>query len=148
MKLYKTTQGIIIQCDDKVYLSQEKDWDYYINQDNLHEVIEAVIQTLNEVLWDYEGILAPIGHQEVWASGVTYMRSREARMEESQDSNRAPYGGTKQAAFGRLVCLRRWPAWSSFALFTVNCELSNVKCGLSKGQGTRPEISPPPRADC
>ena len=51
MKLYKTTQGIIIQCDDKVYLSQEKDWDYYINQDNLYEVIESEIQTLNEISW-------------------------------------------------------------------------------------------------
>ena len=61
MKLYKTTQGIIIQCDDKVYLSQEKDWDYCVNQDNLHEVIETEIQTLNEILWDYEGIHAPIG---------------------------------------------------------------------------------------
>ena len=91
MKLYKTTQGIIIQCDDKVYLSQEKDWDYYINLDNLYEVIEAEIQTLNEILWDYEDINAPIGHQEIWASGVTYMRSREARMEESQDSGGADF---------------------------------------------------------
>src|SRR5690606_9687829 len=29
-------------------------------------------------------ILAPIDHQEVWAAGVTYRRSREARMEESE----------------------------------------------------------------
>ena len=28
--------------------------------------------------------LAPIGSQEVWAAGVTYFRSREARMEESE----------------------------------------------------------------
>jgi len=31
-------------------------------------------------------ILAPIGNQEVWASGVTYYRSRSARMEESKDA--------------------------------------------------------------
>jgi len=30
-------------------------------------------------------LLAPIAAQEVWAAGVTYLRSREARMEESQD---------------------------------------------------------------
>jgi 2-dehydro-3-deoxy-D-arabinonate dehydratase len=29
---------------------------------------------------------APVNNQEVWASGVTYMRSREARMEESKDA--------------------------------------------------------------
>ena len=33
---------------------------------------------------------APIGHQEVWAAGVTYLRSRTARMEESKDAG----GGT------------------------------------------------------
>ena len=31
-------------------------------------------------------ILAPIGSQEVWAAGVTYYRSRDARMEESKES--------------------------------------------------------------
>jgi 2-dehydro-3-deoxy-D-arabinonate dehydratase len=33
--------------------------------------------------------LAPIGSQEVWAAGVTYLRSREARVEETAD--RTPY---------------------------------------------------------
>lgn len=28
----------------------------------------------------------PMGTQEIWASGVTYMRSKEARMEESKDA--------------------------------------------------------------
>lgn len=31
-------------------------------------------------------ILAPIDQQEVWAAGVTYSRSRDARMEESQEA--------------------------------------------------------------
>ncbi len=33
-----------------------------------------------------ERVLAPIQNQEVWASGVTYLRSRDARMQESKDS--------------------------------------------------------------
>src|SRR6187549_1556114 len=33
---------------------------------------------------------APIGSQEIWAAGVTYLRSRTARMEESKDAG----GGT------------------------------------------------------
>ena len=32
-------------------------------------------------------ILAPIGQQDVWAAGVTYRRSRDARMSESRSSN-------------------------------------------------------------
>jgi 2-dehydro-3-deoxy-D-arabinonate dehydratase len=35
-------------------------------------------------------LLAPLGTQEVWAAGVTYFRSRTARMEESKDAG----GGT------------------------------------------------------
>jgi 2-dehydro-3-deoxy-D-arabinonate dehydratase len=33
-----------------------------------------------------EDVLAPIGSQEVWAAGVTYFRSRDARMEESKSA--------------------------------------------------------------
>jgi 2-dehydro-3-deoxy-D-arabinonate dehydratase len=39
---------------------------------------------------DLAEIYAPIDFQEVWAAGVTYFRSREARMEESKDTG----GGT------------------------------------------------------
>jgi 2-dehydro-3-deoxy-D-arabinonate dehydratase len=35
---------------------------------------------------DERAVLAPIGAQEVWAAGVTYYRSRDARMEESRDA--------------------------------------------------------------
>src|SRR5690606_19895550 len=38
-----------------------------------------------------EGLLAPMGNQEIWAAGVTYYRSRTARMEESQDSGGADF---------------------------------------------------------
>src|SRR5262245_50542220 len=30
-------------------------------------------------------VVAPVDHQEVWAAGVTYERSREARMEEATE---------------------------------------------------------------
>ena len=30
-------------------------------------------------------VMAPVGSQEVWAAGVTYLRSREARVEEARD---------------------------------------------------------------
>lgn len=33
-----------------------------------------------------DGLVAPIGSQEVWAAGVTYYRSRTARMEESEEA--------------------------------------------------------------
>ena len=33
--------------------------------------------------------LAPVDHQEIWAAGVTYLRSRDARMEESVSAKSA-----------------------------------------------------------
>ena len=51
------------------------------------EFRDAVEHALTEL--DPEGceLLAPVESQEVWASGVTYQRSREARMEESADAD-------------------------------------------------------------
>ena len=37
------------------------------------------------------GLLPPIGTQEVWAAGVTYLRSRTARMEESAAAGGADF---------------------------------------------------------
>ena len=91
MKLYKTNQGIIIETDEKFYLSNALNWDAYVNQDNLFEILSTDVQSLTPISWNGEGILAPIQSQEIWASGVTYMRSREARMEESQDSGGADF---------------------------------------------------------
>ena len=50
-------------------------------------------------------LLAPIGSQEVWASGVTYYRSRNARMEEAKTAgggdfyDRVYAGGTSRAFY-------------------------------------------------
>jgi len=49
---------------------------------------ELVLTTQARYLAD-DSILPPIGRQEVWAAGVTYLKSRDARMEESQSSGAA-----------------------------------------------------------
>jgi 2-dehydro-3-deoxy-D-arabinonate dehydratase len=91
MNIYKTRKGFIIRSDEgQLFLSQETDWDLYINRDDLYEKLSEEISTLTpnpslNILLE-EHLLAPVGQQEIWASGVTYMRSREARMEESKDS--------------------------------------------------------------
>lgn len=88
MKLYRTSQGIIIEFDSSFYLSPQKNWDSYVNRDDLYDAILAEIQALSadpsleETL--KTTLLAPINQQEIWASGVTYTKSREARMEESK----------------------------------------------------------------
>lgn len=90
MKLYKTTTGFAIEADGKVYLSAFQDWDALINQDDLYEVLSLEIQKLSPIGdsdWlASQTILAPIQSQEIWAAGVTYLRSKVARMEESKES--------------------------------------------------------------
>jgi 2-dehydro-3-deoxy-D-arabinonate dehydratase len=111
MKLYRTNQGIIIEASEKFYLSNAKNWDTYVNQDNLFNIITTDIESLSEIFWHYEGILAPISTQEIWASGVTYVRSREARMEESQESGGADfyakvYGAERPELFFKSTAAR------------------------------------------
>jgi 2-dehydro-3-deoxy-D-arabinonate dehydratase len=91
MHLYKTTKGIIVSHNQQHFLLDE-DWDKLVNHDNLSEHLlqlsnskekmneRDVEEFLNTLL------LAPIGTQEVWAAGVTYLRSRDARIEEAKDA--------------------------------------------------------------
>jgi 2-dehydro-3-deoxy-D-arabinonate dehydratase len=87
MKIYKTKSGIIIEKENKFYLLKD-DWDLFINDDHLFQNIERLIRSSNEIengskLIDEE-TLAPVGSQELWACGVTYLRSKEGRQEESK----------------------------------------------------------------
>jgi len=88
MKIYRTEQGIVIDQEGKFFIVKDEDWDKFINRKNLHEYVSAKIKTLaaDELLKTPDNILAPIQHQEIWASGVTYLRSREARVEEARDA--------------------------------------------------------------
>ena len=58
MKLYKTIQGIIIEASERFYLSNADNWDAYINQNNIFEVLSSDIQSLTAISWNGEGILA------------------------------------------------------------------------------------------
>ncbi len=88
MKLYKTRQGLVVEHEGQFYRAPSDDWDYLVNQDDLHSFLLQAIPSSaasdEYAAWAADEVLAPIGQQEVWASGVTYLRSRDARMEESK----------------------------------------------------------------
>jgi 2-dehydro-3-deoxy-D-arabinonate dehydratase len=93
MKVYKTASNIIIEAEGKKYKIGETDWDTFINRDNLADYLKTQVRSATAVTeeWFSQQVLeAPIGSQEIWAAGVTYLRSRDARMEESKDAG----GGT------------------------------------------------------
>jgi 2-dehydro-3-deoxy-D-arabinonate dehydratase len=90
MKLYKTQKGTYLKTDASVY-QVEGDWDELINRDNLYQHLTTVIATAkrtDDKNWQAD-LLPPVGNQEVWAAGVTYLQSRDARVEESQESGGA-----------------------------------------------------------
>ncbi|MCY7422718.1 MAG: hypothetical protein LH478_13365 [Chitinophagaceae bacterium] len=88
MNVYKTTEGIIIHHENSFYLSAANNWDIFINRDNLYNEIRDEIQTLkpgNELSSVIDkSTEAPTKSQEIWAAGVTYLRSMKARMEEAK----------------------------------------------------------------
>lgn len=89
MKVFKTNQGILIENNHKFYLT-DIDWDSFITDDDIYTNTLTLISKL-EPIGNSEallngGIMPPVGRQEIWASGVTYYSSREARIEESKDA--------------------------------------------------------------
>jgi 2-dehydro-3-deoxy-D-arabinonate dehydratase len=87
LKLYKIKQGCAIEHDGRYYSAPDFSWDDLVARDDLGDFLSRSLGTLRGV--DSEAIspsnlVGPIGSQEVWAAGVTYHRSRDARMEESE----------------------------------------------------------------
>jgi 2-dehydro-3-deoxy-D-arabinonate dehydratase len=89
MKLYRTAPGVVVESDGR-FVALSDDWDALINHEELHEYLSRAFLSGRSTAAIDAPILAPIGHQEVWAAGVTYYRSRTARIEESRDAG----GGT------------------------------------------------------
>ncbi|GAB2611593.1 hypothetical protein GCM10027035_05030 [Emticicia sediminis] len=88
MKIYNTTSGPLAEHNNEYYSFKELSFDALVNQPNLFQFLKQAIEAKNaKQKPDLEKtLLAPIVSQEVWASGVTYLRSKTARMEESKDA--------------------------------------------------------------
>src|SRR6478752_4667812 len=94
MQLFRTTKGAILKNNDKLVLLSEN-WNTIINRSDLFGYLSELSETspsisieefTERIKYDLQ---APIETQEVWAAGVTYLKSRDARMEESKDSGGA-----------------------------------------------------------
>ncbi|MET0299499.1 MAG: fumarylacetoacetate hydrolase family protein [Flavitalea sp.] len=94
MHLYKTSKGNYLAYNNAGY-KIEQDWNTIVNHENLFEYLTGLTTSENAISSDQlknvvlKNLLAPIGDQELWAAGVTYLRSRDARMEESKESGAA-----------------------------------------------------------
>lgn len=90
MKLYKTKSAIVIEKDNSFYELKNENWDTFINDDSLFSKISNAIKNIspsgNAAELVKGELQAPIQSQEIWASGVTYYRSKVGRQEESKEA--------------------------------------------------------------
>jgi 2-dehydro-3-deoxy-D-arabinonate dehydratase len=88
VKLYRTADAVIVEIDRSFRVVAET-WDDLIARPGLLVWLRETASSLTTCAPPV-AVRAPIQSQEVWAAGVTYYRSRAARIEESQDAG----GGT------------------------------------------------------
>jgi 2-dehydro-3-deoxy-D-arabinonate dehydratase len=110
-----TSLGAFLQSDIATNQQRHADWLTRIAKE------QPPLFPISQAIW-----CAPVESQEIWAAGVTYLRSKAARMEESEFSATAydrVYAaerpelffkslGEKAAAHGEPVGIRRDARWS------------------------------------
>jgi 2-dehydro-3-deoxy-D-arabinonate dehydratase len=93
-KIYRTSDGmVLLQNAGTSWRVEGFSFDELFRAGDAQEYLQRCAAdgrtaTRLQEEFSLEGVnlLAPVGAQEVWAAGVTYRRSREARMEESERS--------------------------------------------------------------
>jgi len=85
MKLYWTEGGLLVESHERCYPIKGRSFDSLVCDVDLYGTLHAIVNR-EEPLRDPDlnNLFAPISDQDVWAAGVTYYRSRDARMEESK----------------------------------------------------------------
>ena len=86
MKLFSTDSGPWVEHNGSYFRVPLATWDAIITHDDLYGYLLSLTEGNASADFAIARIQAPIGSQEVWAAGVTYYRSRSARMEESKSA--------------------------------------------------------------
>jgi 2-dehydro-3-deoxy-D-arabinonate dehydratase len=93
LRLYSTAVGLMVERDDRRFaLDPDMTLNRVFASNEPLALLTSALRDRRQVgthprEWK---LVAPLQSQEVWAAGVTYLRSRTARMEESKDAG----GGT------------------------------------------------------
>lgn len=85
MKVFRTSQGIIVEDNNAYYKISDITWSDLFRQPDLPVFLRKHVSSETQKP-DRQNLLPPVENQEIWAAGVTYMRSRSARMEESKEA--------------------------------------------------------------
>lgn len=152
MKVYKVKQGIIIEQEGSLRLLSDEPWDHFVNDDQLHQKISRIIgrTSPDPEAGDFlaHDLRPPIQSQEIWASGVTYLRSKVGRQEESKKTGGSDFyarvyeaerpelffkaGAHRTVGSGEAVRIRKDSTWN-----VPEPELTLVITSSGKIAGTR-----------
>jgi 2-dehydro-3-deoxy-D-arabinonate dehydratase len=93
MKIYRTESGAVIEHEGLFHTAPVDDWDEFLNDDKILEKLTSWIANGSNKgnTKAPDNIIAPMGKQELWACGVTYLRSKIGRQEESKDAGGADF---------------------------------------------------------
>jgi len=87
VKLYRTDKGFFGEENNRFWRVDAPSWDALLADADLHGRVRAAGQSGSKLeTLDGMTLLSPVSTQEVWAAGVTYFRSRSARIDESKDA--------------------------------------------------------------
>jgi 2-dehydro-3-deoxy-D-arabinonate dehydratase len=126
-RLYRTAAGPVVELDG-AFVRLAEEWDALLNRPGLAGQLRAAAERGAQVPPPLEPLLAPVAGQEIWAAGVTYERSRTARLEESKNAGGATFydrvyeaerpelffksAGWRARGSGQTVRIRRDARWS------------------------------------
>ena len=88
IKVFGTTYGLVIEADGTCRRAPSSiGFDaMFTSEEPLRFVLDSVASAPEVPMPEASDLRAPIESQEVWAAGVTYLRSRTARMEEAKEA--------------------------------------------------------------
>ena len=86
LKLFRTSRGPLVEHEGRRVRLDAIGWDALVNHDDLEGYLRRAVTGAAADAGGEDVPLAPVESQEIWAAGVTYFRSRTARMEESRDA--------------------------------------------------------------
>jgi len=88
--LYKSAAGSFVDIGGQAYSTGGIEWDALLNTPGLLQHLLQRAKPENEISTPAT-LAAPIGNQEIWGAGVTYFKSRDARMEESRETGASDF---------------------------------------------------------
>ncbi len=101
LKLYRTAAGPVLEADG-VLVPMEEEWDALVNRPALAQHLRRTAARGRPGKAPTEPLFAPCAGQEIWGAGVTYDRSRTARIDESQAA-----GGGGASFYDRVYAAER-----------------------------------------